>query len=206
MARTRKKRNKTLNKKTHIYCEGFTEKHYFNMIKNKHRKANLTIELDALGKGHKALVDKAISKEKTNKSDTVVVVFDYDNNPTEDIVRALKLAKDHGYYVFYNNFSFELWLLLHFQQVSPSTPIESGQLNQKLARYCNVDEWSEYKNVKFKEVEDNFKYNLEDAITNANKLNYADVSKSLEPHLITLNPYTNIHHDIKTIFNITGDL
>ncbi|HDK5679950.1 hypothetical protein [Staphylococcus pseudintermedius] len=43
---------------------------------------------------------------------------------------------------------------------------------------------------------------------NALKLNHGNinVTKQNSPYLIGQNPYTNIHHDLKVIFNITKRL
>ncbi|ELH0947585.1 hypothetical protein ACKS3T_000675 [Staphylococcus pseudintermedius] len=54
--RGREKKGKTPNKKVKIYCEGYTEKHYFDMLRKKHSKSNISVSVEAVSQSHKALV------------------------------------------------------------------------------------------------------------------------------------------------------
>lgn len=206
--RGREKKGKTPNKKVKIYCEGYTEKHYFDMLRKKHSKSNISVSVEAVSQSHKALVKKVINKEKVEKSDVVVIVFDNDNQSTQDISQAISDIRKNNYYLFYTNQCFELWLLLHLESVEKNRSLNTEQLNKKLETYCQVEKWKNYKNENFNQIQEMFEDNVECAMKNALKLNHGNinVTKQNSPYLIGQNPYTNIHRDLKVIFNITKRL
>ncbi|HDK5698260.1 TPA: hypothetical protein PTC42_002231, partial [Staphylococcus pseudintermedius] len=59
------------------------------MLRKKHSKSNISVSVEAVSQSHKALVKKVINKEKVEKSDVVVIVFDNDNQSTQDISQAI---------------------------------------------------------------------------------------------------------------------
>lgn len=207
-SRGRERRGITPNKSVGIYCEGYTEKRYFDMVKRKHSKSNVKVRTEAMSKSHISLVEKVISKEKKEKNDIVVVVFDYDGNDVNNIQQAIALANNHNYYIFYTNYCFELWLLLHFEDLKTKSNLLPLVLNQKLEQYCEVELWNNYKNEKFPDIQNYFEYDIENAIQNAFKLPNGNVNIQLvnQPYVIQQNPYTNIQHDIKKVFNISGPI
>ncbi|WP_155260265.1 RloB domain-containing protein [Staphylococcus delphini] len=166
------------------------------------------MSVEAVSQSHKALVKKVINKEKVEKSDVVVIVFDNDNQSTEDISQAISEIRKNNYYLFYTNQCFELWLLLHLESVEKDRSLSAEQLNKKLETYCQVEKWKNYKNENSNQIQEMFEDNVECAMKNALKLNHGNinVTKQNNPYLIKQNPYTNIHHDLKVIFNITKRL
>ena len=75
------------------------------------------IELDVQGtaRSTKVLVNEAIKKRSLKTYSEVWVVFDKDDN--KDFDDAIALAKKEGLNVAWSNECFELWLLLHFQDL-----------------------------------------------------------------------------------------
>ena len=63
----------------------------------------------------KVLVNEAIKKRSLKAYSEVWVVFDKDDN--QDFDQAIALAKKEGLNVAWSNECFELWLLLHFQDL-----------------------------------------------------------------------------------------
>ncbi|MFD7065985.1 RloB family protein [Streptomyces sp. NPDC059913] len=112
-----------------IYCEGErTEVQYFRGLKAELRTLPLAI---CLGKEHgepKSLVRAAIEHKKRaphspddryTAYDEVWCVIDVEAPvPHEGLAEALDLARRNGVEVALTNPCFELWLLLHFQDVS----------------------------------------------------------------------------------------
>ncbi|HDK5681466.1 TPA: hypothetical protein PTC13_002250, partial [Staphylococcus pseudintermedius] len=70
------------------------------MLRKKHSKSNISVSVEAVSQSHKALVKKVINKEKVEKSDVVVIVFDNDNQSTQDISQAISDIRKNNYYLF----------------------------------------------------------------------------------------------------------
>jgi hypothetical protein len=105
-----------------IFCEGQnTEPGYFRAF----RVTSAMVEALGLGQSKTTLVKTAI--ERAKKPDyqgyDVWVVFDFDANPgqeaqqKEDFNEAIALARRRRFKVAYSNDAFELWFLLHFQDI-----------------------------------------------------------------------------------------
>ncbi|GAA2431351.1 RloB family protein [Streptomyces glaucus] len=121
-----------------VYCEGeCTEKHYLRGLRSD--LSGLPVQI-ALGPEHgvpTALVRAAIKhKERAPRSrqdrftayDEVWCVMDVEApTPHPDLERALREARDHGIKVALSNPCFELWLLLHFQEVRKYNTSEAAQ-------------------------------------------------------------------------------
>lgn len=209
MSRYRKSRGLKENKVISIYCEGYTEVHYLEMLKQKHSRRNVKIKCEAVEKGHKELIKHIIKKESkkpvNKKSDEIVAVFDFDNRNIDEIEAALSEARKHKpkIQVLYTNIKFELWLLLHFKTLYGRENISSKAIDNELAVCCGVNKWEDYKHEDFWKVEGIFFDKVEDAHVNSKSLKYneIDISDNYEPHLITYNPYENFHFHLKSIFN-----
>lgn len=119
-----------------ICTEGKTEAVYFN-----HYRSSTGPVIVALDKSdHKvSLVEKTIEEKKRRISsdefdpeiDAAWVVFDRDANPLNkfdkaQFNKALELAKTENISVAYSNDAFELWILLHYQDLG--TPTHRDQL------------------------------------------------------------------------------
>lgn len=94
-----------------IFCEGPTESGYFSCFKKKTK---------VLGGGNALkIVEGAVSQKKrvTRQVDQYWVVFDKDETPSQDFDRAIELAQGNNIKVAWSNQAFELWIILHFQEL-----------------------------------------------------------------------------------------
>ena len=101
-----------------------TEPNYLNALKAEleaTNRFNIEISIEGKGKATKALVNKIVRQiENCNQEyDRVWAVFDKDE--FDDFDEAINLAKNKGINCAWSNESFELWLLLHFKNVSAPT-------------------------------------------------------------------------------------
>jgi hypothetical protein len=94
-------------------------------VRRQHRSSLITIQIDDEGGVPKTLVERAAAiKRRTRREalrrrdvnlsvDEVWCVFDVDDHPNLD--EAKQQARDNGINLAISNPSFELWLVLHFQ-------------------------------------------------------------------------------------------
>ena len=108
-----------------IVTEGTeTEVNYFENIKRKINERfrseiivdKITINVEGTARSTMVLVNEAIKKRSLKNYSDVWVVFDRDDN--SDFDKAISYAKKNGLKVAWSNESFELWLLLHFQDLN----------------------------------------------------------------------------------------
>ena len=108
-----------------IVTEGTkTEPNYLNALKKvleATNRFNIEISIEGKGKATKALVNKIVRQiENCNQEyDRVWAVFDKDE--FDDFDDAISLAGSKNINCAWSNESFELWLLLHFKEVSTPT-------------------------------------------------------------------------------------
>jgi len=107
-----------------IVTEGTeTEVNYFNNIKriletnfnNSVMVEKVTMNIQGTARSTTVLVKEAIKKRSLKSYSDVWVVFDRDEN--SDFDEAISLALREGLHVAWSNECFELWLLLHFQNL-----------------------------------------------------------------------------------------
>lgn len=105
-----------------VFCEGKrSEPNYLEALKQlSSSKKNIYIEVEGKGKGTVSLVKKAKNQvEKSCKEyDSVWVVFDKDD--FKDFNDAIKMATDCNFNCAWSNEAFELWYVLHFQDLDAS--------------------------------------------------------------------------------------
>lgn len=111
--------------KAFIFCDGLDEKLYFQQLPQLFRASKkITLEVtNKKGKSKTSLVNEIISSiNHINKGpdDILCAVTDYDyhSSKTEtDFTAAKKLAKENNIEFYFSNDSWDLWILLHFQDV-----------------------------------------------------------------------------------------
>lgn len=202
---SRRRNPRELNKKIMIYCEGETEKQYFDMLSRKYSKSTVTskrisVKTKVMGnKNPLNLVKEAIRTlehdRKKNNVDLAYVVFDNDCHKDEEISTAMQLAKKNKLEVVYSNITFDLWILLHFEQVNRY--MTKQNIYEKLSGIFNVESYQN--ELKGKDIS---RY-LEDLVIvadrNAGKI-ISDISDICV--CIKLNPFVNIHKHIKNIYRV----
>ena len=114
MARNMKER-KTRDKFYIITNGQETEYNYFTLLKSQ--KSIYDVKVLYANKDPYGLIEYA--KPYLMNANQVWVVFDIDNTYEEDrLMPALKLATQYGVRYAYSNLSFEVWLIMHFQECS----------------------------------------------------------------------------------------
>lgn len=155
------------NKTFLIVCEGAnTEPHYFEGFP----VASKTVLTEG-GKGSKtALVNYALKirdKEKYAGRE-VWCVFDFDIKPDEaetqpeDFNRSITLAEAHGIKVAWSNDSFELWFVLHYEDMTAQLTRE--EMYPKLKARWGIDSSKKMKELDF--CREHYKRHQEDESAN----------------------------------------
>lgn len=127
-----------------IVCEdGNTEPYYFRTFEKHIPDETIFLRAVGTGRSSKGVVEQAIVEreklaEEANKNvDEVWVVFDKDDAEkipanTLRFTDAFKIAQEEKMKVAYSNEVFELWLLLHFSDVSSINPIPRADIYSSL--------------------------------------------------------------------------
>ncbi|WP_449417605.1 RloB family protein [Phormidium nigroviride] len=130
-----------------IVCEDEkTEPEYFQQFVDLFPDRTLYLRpvgtgLSPLGVVNKAIIEKAKlqeeSKKEFGKDDAVWVVFDKDDAHQNDTTRqnferAFEIAKTNKFEIAYSNEAFELWFLLHLEEVPSHPPIPRSDIYTRL--------------------------------------------------------------------------
>ena len=127
-----------------IVCEDEkTEPEYFQQFVNLFPDDTLYLRpvgtgLSPLGVVKKAVNEKAqLQKEYKKEYDAVWVVFDKDDADLNDTTRrnfdeAFKIANQNKFQIAYSNEAFELWFLLHLEEVPAHSPIPRSDIYIRL--------------------------------------------------------------------------
>ena len=187
-----------------IVTEGVeTEKNYFENIgkiitelfNNEVIVEKITLDVKGTGRSTKVLVNEAIKKRSLSSYSDVWVVFDKDNNT--DFDEAISLAKKEGFNVAWSNESFELWLLLHFQDLRAS--IHRNDYISKLNSHFkskNINCGTYDKNIK--DIFDLTKPYVEKAIKRSNELlAFHKENHNCNPN--KMNPGTTVQNLVKEL-------
>ncbi|WP_312398989.1 RloB family protein [Leuconostoc lactis] len=137
MARISKQR--PLLEKILIFAEGETEVNYFEELRQKKNISNATVVKILDGQGD--YVDKAERKRKQlikrYEIKNKILVFDANHESPKNLDKLIIKAKDKGYEVAFSNTCFEVWLLSHFESMTPAI-IAEKELCKKLTKYLKV--------------------------------------------------------------------
>ncbi len=200
-----------------IVCEDeSTEPYYFEKIKDEFEKIypNETVFLHPVGTGHnsKGVVEQAIVKktdlsEKSNRTvDEIWAVFDKDDLDQSEgnrrrFVEAFEIAEKENIQIAYSNEVFELWLLLHFTNVSSENPIPRAVVYAKLEE--NIKKNPTYNAFVYEHGNKNIVDivlklgNEKQAIERADRLNSEHNAKGSQP--IDTNPNTKVNALVKRL-------
>ncbi|MDD3225159.1 MAG: RloB family protein [Clostridium sp.] len=153
----RKENTKTVSPGNYlIVTEGTeTEVNYFKRIKeiieglfrNEIIVDKVSLQFKGKGRSTMVLVNEALKMRSLSSYSQVWVVFDKDEN--KDFDKAISFAKSKGLNVAWSNACFELWLLLHFQNLSAA--IDRSDYSLKLSNYFkskNINNGEYDKNIK----------------------------------------------------------
>lgn len=178
-----------------IVCEGEkTEPNYFNAFKSELPKG--TVKLEVVGKGRDTihLLDEAtkIRDERIKQGRTIDrtwVVFDKDSFLPNKFDKAVYDSQKNGMGAAWSNEAFELWFLLHFQDVGP---MDRQSCSEELGR-CIGKTYQKNDPGMFTLLKDK----MDDAMARARRL--VNQSKDIPPH--AANPCTRVHELIDELMN-----
>lgn len=178
-----------------IFCEGKTEKNYFDYFaeiikKNKYTDVEVVLET-ANGNAQTVLnyANKFMKEEKNNQKFSIYgkyLAFDCDDPP--NIQAVVSAAAE--YELLISNYLFETWLLMHFENVEET--IKKGEIERRLSSYLN-NKYSKGNKGITREIIQNG--SIEKAIDNARSLEakYADEGKSVFTNIKEMNPFTSVY-------------
>lgn len=174
MARNRK--GKKEKRKIFILVEGETEQMYFDFLRQKLRLSNVKIKTVVLENSGQTWIEKAkclIQNDPNLKRDStteVFVVFDKDEFTNEELNWMFKKADDEAFEIGFSNATFEVWLLAHFEEVTPRL-LSKVALKNKLGNHLQT----EYVKADSDQLEKIVK-NYEVAIKNTDGISEVDFS------------------------------
>jgi hypothetical protein len=185
-----------------ICTEGMTEKAHFENYRSSTGPIILALDKSDQKLG---LVEKTIKERKRrtqegefdDQIDETWVVLDRDANPSNKqdkihFTKALDLAKRNGIRVAYSNDAFELWYVLHYQDLWAHTHRDAlnGKLSQHIGR--------KYRKGADTDLYHDIKHLRAIAIRRAEKLSKTD------KHPADANPSTTVHLLVKALMNEPG--
>lgn len=185
-----------------IYCEGKSEEQYFKMLSQKYGAGNirtgqlhskLKTKIKSLDESGEKLITAAKRKGEDDKVDKIYVVFDRDDKTSKDIQHCKKIADRDDITILFSSIDFEIWILMHFEQVTRL--YTRKQLTNKLStkKYFNQDyekfKGSSYRPYLFDRIQ----------IAEGNALRLEKINNDMEND----DPFTNIHKYLREIFNVS---
>lgn len=178
-----------------IFCEGKTEKYYFDyfaeIIKiNKYTDVEVVLET-ANGNAQTVLnlANSFMAEEENNRKYNAYgkyLAFDCDDPP--DIQAVVSASKE--YELLISNHLFETWLLMHFEEVDER--ISKREIYRRLSDHLHST-YSKGHKGKTREIVQNGE--IEKAIDNAKALEqrYEAQGKMVFTNIKEMNPYTSVH-------------
>lgn len=178
-----------------IFCEGKTEKYYFDYFaeiikKNKYTEVEVILET-ANGNAQTVLryANDFMTEEENNRKYNTYgkyLAFDCDDPP--DIQTVVLSSKD--YELLISNYLFETWLLMHFEEVD--IKLSKRKIYRRLSDHLR-SAYSKGHKGKTREIIQNGE--IEKAIDNANALEhkYITQGKTVFTNIKEMNPYTSVY-------------
>lgn len=182
-----------------IFCEGKTEKYYFDYFaeilkKNKYTDVEVVLET-ANGNARTVLnfANAFMADDRNNRKYSTYgkyLAFDCDAPP--DIQTVISAASE--YELLISNHLFEIWLLMHFEDVNDK--ISKREIYRRLSSHLH-DAYSKGHKGKTREIIQNG--DVEKAIDNAGILEekYKAEGKSMFANIKDMNPFTSVHRLIE---------
>lgn len=184
-----------------LFCEGITEKYYFDYFaeiinKDENKYNNVVITTEAANGNAQTVLNHSIdflSQEENNRlfaNYGKYLVFDCD--APDDIANVITqaTANSNGYHLLVSNHFFETWLLMHFEEVE--LKLTKRQTYARLSEHLNA-KYKKGQKGRTREIISNG--NIEKAIENAYNLEkrYKKLGKTIYDSIDEMNPYTNVH-------------
>jgi len=184
-----------------IFCEGKSEKHYFDYfaeILQKSRYTKVKVVLEDAGGNAQAVLDYAnayMSKEENIRAFSTYgkyLAYDCDSPPGIQAV----IIDSIGYDLLISNHLFETWLLMHFEELD--TKLTKRQTYAKLSGHIRNSYRKGRKGITREIIQNG---EIEKAIDNARKLDerYESEGKSVFSDIKEMNPYTNVYNLVEQL-------
>lgn len=178
-----------------IFCEGKTEKYYFDYfaeIIKKSKYTDIEVVLETANGNAQTVLNFAnefMEDEKHNQKFNTYgkyLAFDCDDPP--DIQSVISAAA--GYELLISNHLFETWLLMHFEDVEEK--ISKREIYRRLSSHLH-SAYSKGHKGKTREIVQNG--NIEKAIDHASALEkqYEAEGKNIFANIKDMNPFTNVY-------------
>jgi predicted ATP-dependent endonuclease of OLD family len=187
------------HKPTHtlwIFCEGETERFYFQKLKFTGRIGKINVKLSKRTSSLN-IVKYAISftdrDRDFDKDDSVFCVFDRDRNTEEQLARAKRMADSKGIKIIFSNPSFEFWLLLHYLYYNARC--ESDEIVTRLRDF--MPDYNKADPELFLKTKDK----ISTALGNAKKIIEMQRNRKVEPISRDSNPITFVNQLIEAIYS-----
>lgn len=182
-----------------IFCEGETEKCYFDYFagiiqKNKDNKyTDIEVVLENAKGNAKGVLNYAtafMENEENNRKFSAYgkyLVFDCDDPPN---IQSVIQNASNKYELLISNLSFEIWLLMHFENINQE--LSNRHINRHLKAYLHGG-YKKGKEGILREIIQNG--NIEKAIDCAKELEekYRSDGKTIFTSITEMNPYTSVY-------------
>jgi len=200
MVRKTPRRLKKTNK-LWLFCEGKTEKQYFQDLKNDRRARLKVIPKEAGVSRADQILNKAlnfskgrvkIDNDKFDKDrDMIACVFDKDDNNTKEVFEYLR-AKSAAIKLIYSNPCFEYWILCHDGYYCSPT-CDQKEIRKLVKSKMKIDPKKEKK--LYGKIQDK----IEEAKKNAKKIRKVHEKKGIELISRDSTPLTFVYQVIEII-------
>jgi len=186
-----------------VFCEGKTEKYYFDYfaeIIKKNKYTDVKVEIEAAnGNAQRVLhfANDFMEQEENNRkfaSYGKFLAFDCDAPPDIQAVIVSSLSCDKNYELLISNYLFETWLLMHFENVDEK--LSKRETYRRLSDHLR-GKYSKGHRGKIREILQNGE--IEKAIDCAKALesSYTAQDKSILTSIKEMNPYSNNYNLIE---------
>lgn len=190
--RTRERGSLALRKTILIYCEGETERIYFEQMKILKRSKMVSVKIKNVKRSAIKLAQHAYRDSSYQPFDEVWIVFDKDDLLEWQLEEVNEFCAHHNIHIGYTNEAFELWLLLHFEQVNVSEVYPRALLNEKMEGHLQVARY--FRNKGNAEVIAPIALRHEVAMANC------QLMMSERNHDSRDNPYCNLNEMMRKVF------
>ena len=186
-----------------LFCEGSTEKYYFDyfaeILNNKKYNDMRVVTESADGNAQQVLnyANEYMSNEdnqlKYGGYDQYLV-FDCDAPST--IQKVIQDAKE--YELLVSNHFFETWLLMHFEDLEPTTKLRKKKTFEQLSNHLSSPYEKANKGI-IREILQNG--SIESAIDNAKQLEqyYMGANLKIDSDIKKMNPYSSVYRFVEML-------
>ncbi|MER1984552.1 MAG: RloB family protein [Solibacillus sp.] len=190
--RTRERGNLALRKTILIYCEGETERIYFEQMKILKRSKMVSVKIKNVKRSAIKLAQHAYRDSSYQPFDEVWIVFDKDDLTDWQLEEVNEFCTRHNIHIGYTNEAFELWLLLHFEKIDVTKVYPRALLNEKMEGYLDVARY--FRNKGNAEVIAPIALRHEVAMKNCHEMMRERNHESRD------NPYCNLNEMVMKVF------